>query len=184
VVSEAAFAPDLEEVIAQADAAVGEGLLLLESTANVPGDHFSTIITGAPENGWKVLSLFWWEHPAYRDDDSMIPADFTLNPGEEQLKALYGLSVNQLHWRRRKVLTIGEHKFRREYPACLDDCFLGREGGYYGEEIMHGIQVVDFALHGQQAGREVEAPHPQDRYTIGVDVGGGVGGDYSALAVP
>ena len=183
VVSEAAFAPDLEEVIAQADAAVGEGLLLLESTANVPGDHFSNIITGAPDNGWTVISLFWWEHPAYRDDDSMIPDDFTLNPGEEQLKALYGLSVNQLHWRRRKVLTIGEHKFRREYPACLDDCFLGREGGYYGEEIMHGIQVVDFALHGKQAGREVEAPHPQDRYTIGVDVGGGVGGDYSALAV-
>ena len=183
VVSESAFAPDLEEVIAQADAAVGEGLLLLESTANVPGDHFSQIVQGAPENGWKVISLWWWEHPAYQDDDSMIPADFTLTDGEKQLQQLYGLTRNQLHWRRRKALTIGEHKFRREYPASLDDCFLGREGGYYGEEILTDVQVVDFNLHGTRSGREIEAPHRQDRYVMGVDIGGGVGGDYSALCV-
>lgn len=183
VVSEAAFAPDLEEVIAQADAAVGEGLLLLESTANVPGDHFSRLIQGAPENGWKILSLFWWEHPSYTDADEMIPDDFTLTPGEVQIRDLYGLTRNQMHWRRRKVLSLGEHKFRREYPATLDDCFLGREGGYYGEEVIQGIQVIDFNHHGATSGREIEAPHHLDRYVVGVDIGGGVGGDYSTLCV-
>ncbi len=183
VVSEAAYAPDLAETIAQADAAVGEGLLMLESTANVPGDHFSQIIAGAPDNGWKIITLYWWEHPSYRDSDAMIPDDFVLNDGEEQLQEQYGLTRNQLHWRRRKVLTIGEHKFRREYPANMDDAFLGRQGGYYGEEVLQGVQVMDFALHGTRKGREIEAPHPEDRYVVGVDISGGVGGDYSALCV-
>ena len=31
--------------------------------------------------------------------------------------------------------------------------------------------------------RTLEQPHPLDRYVMGVDVGGGVGGDYSALVV-
>jgi hypothetical protein len=43
--------------------------------------------------------------------------------------------------------------------------------------------VVDFNLHGTRSGREIEAPHRQDRYVMGVDIGGGVGGDYSALCV-
>ena len=179
VISEAAYAPDLAETIAQADAAVGNGLLIIESTANTPGDHFDKIIQGAPENGWHVITLWWWEHPAYRSEDDLIDSEFALTEDEIRLRDHHGLSVNQLHWRRLKVLQIGEHKFRREYPATLGDCFLGREGGYYGEELLGDIQVLDF----QTGRREVEKPHPGDAYVIGVDVGGGVGGDYSTISV-
>jgi hypothetical protein len=75
-ISEAAFAPDLEEVIAQADAAVGDGLLIIESTAKNPGDFFSQLIRGAPENGWHLITMWWWEHPAYEDSDELIPEGF------------------------------------------------------------------------------------------------------------
>ena len=175
LVSEAAFAPDLAEVVAQADAAVGEGLLILESTAQNPGDHWSRLVQGAPENGWHLLTMWWWEHPAYVDPDDQVAEDFEPDEAERQLAERYNLTRGQLHWRRRKVLTLGEAKFRREYPACLDDCFLGREGGYYGDELLQQIQRVD--------GNEIEAPNRADRYVVGVDVGGGVGGDYSTLCV-
>jgi len=186
VVSEAAFAPDLEEVIAQLDAAVGDGLLILESTANNPNDFFSQLVKASPENGWTLLTMWWHEHPAYEDGHDIIPDDFasTLTDYEKGLRDEYGLTLGQLHWRRRTENRIGSsYKFRREYPSCLDDCFLDREGGYFGDEDLGAVHVVEHALHGVNQGREIEAPQHHDRYVMGVDVGGGVGGDYSALCV-
>jgi hypothetical protein len=178
LISEAGFAPDLEEVIAQADAAVGEGLLIVESTVNNPGDFFSHLVRGAPHNWWHLLTMWWWEHPAYTS--LTLPADFEAGAGELELQQQYGLTYEQLHWRRRKALSIGDAKFRREYPGCLDDCFLAREGGYFGEELLQGIAVSGYD---NRAWVELEAPHPQDRYVMGVDIGGGVGGDYSVITV-
>jgi len=186
VLSEAAFAPDLEETIAQMDAAVGEGLLMVESTANNPADFFSQMVRAAPENGWALLTMWWWEHPAYEDGPDMVPADFrsTLTDYEKDIQREYHLSLGQLHWRRRTEKRIGStHKFRREYPGCMDDCFLDREGGYFEDDLLGDIHVVEHTLHGNTHGREIEPPHHHDRYVVGVDIGGGVGGDYSALCV-
>ena len=186
VISEAAYAPDLEEVIAQADAAVGDGLLIIESTADNPADFFSQLIRGAPENGWHLITMWWWEHPAYEDSMDMVPDDFmaSLSEYEQGIQEAYNLTVGQLHWRRRTENRIGSaHKFRREYPGRLDDCFLDREGGYFEDELMAGIHVVEHQLNGERHGREIESPQPHDQYVVGVDIGGGVGGDYSALCV-
>lgn len=186
LISEAAFAPDLEEVIAQVDAAVGDGLLMVESTANNPGDFFSKLVLGAPENGWTLISMWWWEHPLYCDPPSEVPEDFqaSLTNDEKALQSVYGLSLGQLHWRRRTEARLGSaHKFRREYPACIDDCFLDRKGGYFEDSLLGAIQVFEEqALHGG-LGREIEPPDSEDRYVMGVDVSGGVGGDYSTLCV-
>jgi len=186
MVSEAAYAPDLEETIAQADAAVGEGLLIIESTVKNPGDHFANIIREAPDNGWHVITLWWWEHPAYCDPVSNFdPDEFeaSLSEAEKQVRERYGLTLGQLHWRRRKVLSIGEFKFRREYPGCLDDCFLSRKGGYFGDEVMEDITRIPFNATGAKGSREIESPQRTDRYVVGVDIGGGVGGDYSVMQV-
>lgn len=186
LISEAAYAPDLEEVLAQVDAAVGDGLLIVESTANNPADFYSSLVRGAPENGWTLLTMFWHEHPAYCDAPSLVPLDFeaSLTDTEKAQREAYSLSLGQLHWRRRTCARLGsEHKFRREYPASIDDCFLEREGGYYGDELLAQVNVLEHALHGEHVGREIEKPHPHDRYVMGADVGGGVGGDYSALCV-
>ena len=187
LISEAAYAPDLEEVLAQIDAAVGDGLLIVESTAANPNDFFSSLIRGAPENGWHLLTMFWHEHPLYSDPDSDFDAaefEASLSDSEKSLRTAYSLTLNQLHWRRRTMKRLGsEHKFRREYPANIDDCFIDREGGYFEEEILSQVTVLEHQLHGEHHGREIEKPHPHDRYVIGVDIGGGAGGDYSALAV-
>jgi hypothetical protein len=180
VVSEFAYAPNQDEVLKQADAAVGDaGLLIIESTAQNPGDRFSQIVRGAPDNGWLCLSMFWHEHPAYTDD--RWPDDFpaSLSSDERAEQDRYGLSLDQLYWRRRKVLQIGLQNFRVEYPGCLSDCFLRTEGLWFDPAILQRIEPIDAT--GPQ--RELEAPNPHDRYVVGVDVGGGVGGDYSAAVV-
>jgi hypothetical protein len=180
LISEAAYAPDLEEVVAQADAAVGDGLLIVESTANNPADFFSRLVQATPDNGWSLLTHWWYEHPTYRDQ----APDFEPTKEERELATAYGLDREQLAWYRRvRGRLNSDHKFRREYPSCLDDCFLDREGGYYGEEVLSDVHVVEHTLHGEAHGREIEPPHASDRYVVGVDVGGGVGGDYHALAV-
>jgi hypothetical protein len=175
--SEFAFYVNPDEVLAQTMSTVGEGPIVIESTVNAPGDAFHRLIMGAPENGWQVFTYWWWEHQPYRDAD--LPADWERTDMEEQLAVRYGLDDHQLAWRRRQIATLGLSKFQREYPACLDDAFLSRDSTYFDADDLNAITEVWF----DSAIREFEAPVRNEAYTIGVDVSGGVGGDYHAMAV-
>ncbi len=179
--SEFAFYVDADEVLAQSLSTVGDGPLVIESTVNTPGDAFHRLIAGAPDNGWTVFTYWWWEHTPYRDDS--VPSDFAPTAEEKQLIAAYNVDNAQLCWRRRQIATLGLSKFRREYPACIEDCFVNRDGGYFEDELMQKIAVIDFTVAGETAPREIEAPHYHDRYVMGVDTSGGVGGDYSSIQV-
>jgi hypothetical protein len=175
--SEFAFYTDPDEVLAQALSTVGDGPLVIESTVNAPGDAFHRLIEGAPENGWQVFTYWWFEHEPYRDDN--IPPGFTRTQEEEDLAVRYGLDDAQLNWRRKQIATLGVAKFRREYPACLDDAFLSRDNTYFDPADLDNIEQVWF----DSAKREFEEPDDEAHYVIGVDVAGGTGGDYSALCV-
>jgi hypothetical protein len=179
--SEFAFYVDADEVLAQSVSTVGDGPLVIESTVNVPGDAFHRLIAGSPENGWTVFTYWWWEHPPYRDDSH--PPGLKLTTEELRLQGQYGLDLAQLYWRRQQIATLGIQKFRREYPACIEDCFVNREGGYFEEELMQKITPIPFDAVGESAPREIESPRAHDRYVMGVDTGGGVGGDFSAMCV-
>ena len=178
LISEAAYAPDLEEVLAQVDAAVGpQGLIIMESTAANPDDFFSRLIRDP--GAWHLLTMWWWEHPAYRalPNPESAPAE-----GEAQSIARYNLDPEQVQWRRDTIARLGSYrKFRREFPADLDDALIDVDGAYFDAATLEGIDVLDFNITPDK--REIEAPHPHDRYVVGVDVGGGVGGDYSTVAV-
>jgi len=175
--SEFAFYVDPDEVLAQSLSTVGDGPLVIESTVNAPGDAFHRLIEGAPENGWKVFTYWWFEHEPYRDEN--IPADFERTEEEDDLSARYNLDDAQLWWRRQQIATLGLTKFRREYPACLDDAFLSRESTYFDPADLDAIESVWF----DTAKREFEEPDENEHYVMGVDVAGGTGGDYSALVV-
>lgn len=175
--SEFAFYADPDEVLAQVLATVGDGPVVIESTVNAPGDAFHRLVQGAPENGWKVLFLPWFEHEAYFSDP---PEDFEPTVEESLLAAQHGLSDGQLYWRRMQVASLGPHKFRREYPSTLDECFLGvTSNAYLDSEILSNIEMVHF----NTPKRVLEEPNPEDYYVIGADPAGGTGGDYSALVV-
>lgn len=175
--SEFAFYDDPDEVLAQSLSTVGDGPLVIESTVNAPGDAFHRLIEQAPDNGWTVFSYWWWQHGPYRDES--VPADYERDEEEEALAARYGLDDAQLWWRRQQIATLGLNKFRREYPACLDDAFLSRESTYFDANDLDQIESVWF----DSSQREFGKPDEDDHYVMGVDVSGGVGGDFSAMTV-
>lgn len=175
--SEFAFYTDADEVLAQSLSTVGDGPLVIESTVNAPGDAFHRLIEGAPDNGWQVFTYWWHQHQPYRDDD--IPAGLQWSDEEEALAERHGLDDAQLWWRRQQIATLGLAKFRREYPACMDDAFLSRESTWLDPADLDAIDQRWF----DGPVREFEPPDHGGAYVMGVDVGGGNGGDYSALCV-
>ena len=175
--SEFAFYPDQPELLAQVLATVGRGQVVIESTPNAPGDTFHRLIEGAPENGWRVVTYWWHEHHALRLEN--LPPDWERTDEEERLARRWDLDDHQLAWRRQRVATLGEAKFRREYPGSLADAFAARESTYLQAEALEDIDAVWF--DGPE--RELQPPDELDAYVMGVDVAAGVGGDYSALAV-
>ena len=91
----------------------------------------------------------------------------------------YNLDYNQLYWRRMKLGTLSLSEFRREYPACLEDAFHLDQNTYFHPSSLEKIKEVYFDTQE----RELEEPKEHDVYAMGVDVGGGVGGDYSAICI-
>ncbi len=175
--SEFAFYPDQEELLAQVLATVGAGQVVIETTPNAPGDTFHRLIEGAPDNGWHVVTYWWHEHHAYRLAE--LPPDWERTDEDEAVARRWGVDDHQLAWRRQQVATLGEAKFRREYPGDLADAFAARESTYLQAEALDAIDPVWF----DGPRRRLQEPDELDSYVVGVDVAAGVGGDYSALAV-
>ena len=175
--SEFAFYKDPGEVLSQVVSTVGDGPIIIESTANTPGDEFHRLIEGSPENGWTVYTYWWHEHKAYRDSD--IPDDFAPTVEEQKLVELYGVDNHQLHWRRRQIATLGLARFRREYPGCLADAFASRQSTWFTAESLDEITQVWF----DESERCFEEPEEDSEYVAGVDISGGIGQDYSTIVV-
>lgn len=175
--SEFAFWADGRESLAVVLATVHDGQVVIETTSNAPGDYFHQLCLNAPENGWHLVFIPWHEHAAYR---AVPPADYVPTAEEQALAARHDLDIEQLYWRHAKILAIGsESKFRREYPAVLDDCFIPSDGSYISTDALDDIRALDFPL----SDRVYEEPHAQDAYAMGVDVSGGVGLDYSTISI-
>ena len=174
--SEFAFYDNPDEMLAQIMATVGTGQIIIESTPNQPGDTFHRLIQNAPENGWHLVTYWWWQHYKYTQQ---APHDFQPNEEEEELITLYGVNNDQLYWRRQQIATLGLTKFRREYPACIEDAFFSTNTTYLPLDCLRKIKEVFF----DSDERIYEKPRQDDIYAIGVDVGAGVGGDYSAITV-
>ena len=107
------------------------------------------------------------------------PKKFRQTDQEKALVERYGLDNEQLYWRRQQIATLGIEKFRREYPACMDDAFFFASSTYFNPDDLLKIEAIPFT----DTERIYEEPLEHDRYAIGVDVAAGVGSDYSAITV-
>ncbi len=176
-VTEFAYYKDPVKLITALEATVGDdGDLWVESTAEKHGDKFYELASNAPENGWQLFCSWWWMHDKYRQE---APPDFVPTHSEVVLMNQYNLDYDQLYWRRMKLGTLGISEFRREYPACLEDAFHLDENTYFHPSMIEKIKSVVCKTRD----RVLEEPKEHDVYAMGVDVGGGVGGDYSAICV-
>lgn len=116
--------------------------IILESTANGIGNFFHQEWQKAEAGISDYIAIFvpWFWQSEY---SKTAPLDFKRTGFEEDLAAQYGLTNNQLHWRRKKVIDLsvngadGEKNFRQEYPCNAVEAFiLSGEDSYISGEIV------------------------------------------------
>ena len=144
--------------------------IILESTANGVGNFYHEQWTKAVAGESEFIAIFvpWFLQPEYR---SPAPKDIVLDEGEAELVGAYGLDLDQIAWRRKKVAELGSVElFRQEYPCSPDEAFQTSI-----EHAVVPIELVRSAINrnvGQAGYRRV----------WGLDVARSLTGDRTALA--
>jgi len=174
--SEFAFYESPSEWLASTVASVNKGQIVLESTANHFGDALHKIAT-AQDDGWHVIFLPWSSFPQYQMPLQNGGHPIEWSEEEEKLRKKFTLTDKQLFWRRKKINEIKDERlFKREYPLCIEEAYAMADDNYFTD--VHFDQLDIMKIGGGTV--EVLAPHStKDSYIMGVDIGGGTGGDYS-----
>jgi hypothetical protein len=128
--SEVAFWPNPElhaSGIMQAVPDAPDTEMWLESTSNGPNDFFHTMWRKAVAGESEFTAIFipWFKQTEYAVD---VPDDMAIAPDEAPLVDLYGLTKEQIVWRRNKITQLGGgdmglHRFKMEYPCTPDEAF-------------------------------------------------------------
>ena len=95
----------------------------LESTANGIGNYFHEQWQAAESGVSEYIAIFvpWYWQPEYRKE---LPEGFTITSDEKKYQDAYGLSVEQIAWRRAKIVELrDETLFKQEYPATSAEAF-------------------------------------------------------------
>ena len=181
-ISEYAFADNPEELKATAIAALNDGQLVMESTANYYNDalHQEILKTQRGLASWKYIFFPWFQHKKYKQP---VPKRIKWEPTDtdEELRSRHDLNDQQLYWRYLQIQKIGLDKFSREYPETLEDAYKQTGNSYFSQKDLEKIEIIKV-----QGGEDMivfEDPQPDDRYAIGVDVAAGVNRDYSVVYV-
>lgn len=179
-ISEYAFAEDPEELKATALAAVNDGQIIIESTANYYNDclHKEIKAWELKQTQWNYLFFPWYEHEEYTSENPVEEDDLT--EYENFLVENNGVTLEQIQWRRRKVGKLGIEKFTREYPTTLEEAYRIAGNTYFNYKDFENTSIV---THDGDEWLTLAEPDRSDAYAIGVDVGGGVNRDYSVICV-
>ena len=130
-----------------------ESACIVETTAQRSGDYahnfWNACLSG--DNDFEPMFFAWFEDPTYttpfntpelkdRFEKSLEQDDDGKWGNEVAIRDLYGLTLEQLNWRRYTIsnkcdrdLTV----FRREYPSNADEAFQSGHGNYINGETMH-----------------------------------------------
>lgn len=175
--SEYAFSPEPEELMAVTRAALNDGQLIVESTANHYGDalHNEVLKASRGEAGWSFLFFPWYEHKEYVKE---APSNFSLTAQEQELVTNLGLSNEQINWRRTTIQRIGLDKFTREYPATVDEAYATT-----GDTLLRADETAHITTIPTTKEMTLQSPVTNDLYSLGADTSGGVGKDYSTIQV-
>ena len=180
-ISEFAFFDDQSDLLANVVSSVGEGQIIIETTPNTPGDKYHQLIMGAPENGWHLCFFPWHQHKIYTKKSQFHQPQVPNPTSEEQaLKEQFDLTLSQLYWRRSQINTLGVEKFRREFPATVDEAFFASSNNFFPMDILDRLERSD---NGRSSERQYTDAIEGDKFAMGVDVASGGGGDYSVITI-
>lgn len=144
--SEVAFWPNADEHVKGVMQAVPDAEdteIILESTANGMGNFFHQQWKKAEsgESEYQAIFVPWFWQTEYAKD---TPKDFHYQPDEEELASQYGLTKEQIYWRRLKIVELstngadGARAFKQEYPCNAAEAFqiTGKDGLIKPEVVM------------------------------------------------
>ena len=197
--SEVAFYPQGNDIVAGLLQTVGgkDSEVILETTANGAGGWFydQTMKSLRGETEWQVCFIPWFWMPEYVRKPSPY---FEATPEEYKLAQQYGLSDEQLCFRRAKLDELGSADlFRQEYPStplesfltsgrCFveDSCLRAAEQECYTPDFRGDYRNGALQAHSSGPYKEWCPPMQEESYVIGVDVAEGLSyGDYSVAQV-
>ena len=171
--SEIAFWPDQDAFGALTSSAGLSAPIIVESTSSGPGDLLWSLWTN--KNTFKKVFFPVEEHDAYRLDASLISNE-NIDKGRE----LGFTQVEAMSWFFRAL----EDRFSgdllkclREYPQKPEQAFQSAEGRW----VKSTPPVLEHTSNG-----DLKIYRPRDHghyYSVGVDTAGGLGRDYSTIAV-
>lgn len=170
--------------------------IIVESTANGMSGVFAELWRGAVAgtNGFLPFFSPWFDSPEYKEP---VSSTFERTYEEDDLIKAYGLTNEQLQFRRTKIALNGREAFEQEYPSNADEAFKasGRPVfdpvGIYDmlnktPDVISRMDVDDGVLGPAAIGRlsVFREKDANEVYTIGADIAGGQnGGDYSVAQV-
>lgn len=170
--SEAAFYPNLKEVIAGAMQAVpdhSDTVVIFESTPNGHNEFYDLWQAAkAGENDFIPIFIPWYDEPSYRMKVNLA----TFGPKDDdelELEALYHVTDEQLEWRRwaiRNKCGNDPEVFLQEYPSDDRSCFLASGRPAFDRKAMQ-ILLVESGLEARKDGTRVEKKPLMD---LGYDV--------------
>lgn len=150
--SERAFFEQAEKV----DAGVGQIIadyvkgteVFKESTGNGRNHFYLEVIKYLETGMFEVVFIPWYWQSEYRSDQ--LPEGFQVTPEEEYLRETYGdywctetktikkrvWDDYQIQWRREKIISLGERKFKQEYPNYLQEAFQASGDQFFDSELV------------------------------------------------
>ena len=196
--SELAFWPNADEHFAGVVQCVPDSPgseIVLESTANGVGGKFHELWMQAVNGEGDYIAIFipWFWSEEYKKDAT----SFKPTPDELKKQKLYGVTLEQLAWRRSKIEEMGKDLADQEYPYCWQDAFLSTGRTVFDkEEVANALAECwkpkkRMVLEGKKFVERVDGelkvwfdPKPNGKYVIGCDVSEGlINGDYSSADV-
>lgn len=158
------------------------GNAILETTANGQNLFHADVMAAVqgeddPSMPWRVVFYAWFEHPEYRKPwDPRTQAPLTAE--EAALMSTHGLDLQQVAWRRSKIIEVGS-KFQQEYPETLAGAFLTTGRPFFDQEaaskrldelMRHPVPSTTDA-----AGVQVWEPYiPGEVYLLAADIAEGL----------
>jgi len=159
--SEVAFWPNTDELMGgllQGVADLPGTEVIFESTANGLSNMFHSLTMAGlrPGSDFTTIFLPWYWSNEYQ---SPTPPNFCPTEDETKLMDTFGLSAEQIYWRRKKINdSFGgkEWTFQREFPCTLSEAFITSGESLYSGELI-------------QKARQNETPDPSAPLILGVD---------------
>jgi hypothetical protein len=143
--SEVARWPNAEDHVSGALQAVPNAKgteVILESTSEGPQGLFYKLCVASRmgEGQYKLVFIPWYLQTEYKEP---VTPEFIMNGEEEGTAEQFGLTREQIMWRRMQITTMGMQKFRRSYPATFDEAWaVDAEGALWTRERLDRCQVA------------------------------------------